>query len=275
MARNMSREPQESDLLIAFETQVLRGDYKEYYKVKRQNFFGTIQAFPRLWGCFQLLDRIWMREFDDLKRLTDPKQLLPGILFMNAHARFRIGLELGFSGCLGEAWDILRGAIESFAHAHKIIREPNLLATWINKDHGKPQAEAFKDAFEKNKKDSLFPARYGLDKLHRCYSDYSEWGTHTTVGALAQRFKNLETAEDVQWELIYTGAELAALATGLFSMLVACSIMEKAFFATFEDRLKFDIELSKMRSQLNQRATKVAADIIRRFNLQPPTIWTL
>jgi len=117
----MNTEPQESDLLLPFEGRVFPSEYKEYFKAKRQNFFATIQAFDKLWECFMLLDKIWMREMEDLGRLRDPMQMFPMILFTNAHAKFRIALELGFSCCLGEAWDTVRGAIESVAHAHKLI----------------------------------------------------------------------------------------------------------------------------------------------------------
>jgi hypothetical protein len=222
-----------------------------------------------------LLDKIWMREMEDLGRLRDPMQMFPMILFTNAHAKFRIALELGFSCCLGEAWDTVRGAIESVAHAHKLIREPQLLAVWFNKDHGKQQDEAFRDAFERNKKDSLFPTQHGLDKLHRYYSEFSEWGTHTTVTALSQRFHSNESSTDVEWKLIYTGAQPSVLALSLFSLFLASFLMEKAFFGVFENRLQFDVELSKMRSKLDHDRQRTAQEIINRLGLTPPTIWTV
>jgi hypothetical protein len=162
-----------------------------------------------------------MREFEDLGRVRDLEKMFPGILFMNAHAKLRIAFEMGFSCCLAEAWDALRGAIESVAHAHKIIREPQLLKVWVEKDDGKQQSEAFKRAFVREKKAELFPPVAGLDKLHEYYSRFSEWGTHTTIDSLAQRFKTVHNQTDVEWRLVYTGADPKLLATSLFYMIQA------------------------------------------------------
>jgi hypothetical protein len=214
-----------------------------------------------------------MREFQDMKVVTDTNTMLPGLLFMNAHAKFRIALELGFSCCLGKAWDALRGAIESVAQGLKIIREPAMSKVWLNKDHGKKEAEAFKHAFERNKKTSLFPPQDGLDKLHHLHSQYSEWGTHTTVGSMAQRFRSVGTEDGTEWRLNYTGADLKLLAVSLFSMLMASSLMEGAVFSVFKNRLQMDVELTAMRGGLGQTIQESRAEIINRFRIAPPKIW--
>jgi hypothetical protein len=46
--------------------------YKEYYAAKRNNFFASIQAAPRLWSAFMLLDEIWIREFEDIRESSWP-----------------------------------------------------------------------------------------------------------------------------------------------------------------------------------------------------------
>jgi hypothetical protein len=269
----MKTEPQETDILLAFENARFSPEYKEYYKAKRQNFFATIESFSGLWDCFQRLDQIWIREFQDMNVVTDTNAMLPGLLFMNSHAKFRIALELGFSCCLGEAWDALRGAIESATHAHKIAREPAMLKVWLDKDRGKKEAEAFKHAFERNKKASLFPPRDGLDKLHHFYSQYSEWGTHTTVGSMAQRFKSVRSEDGAEWRLNYTGADLKLLAVSLFSMLMASSLMEGALYSVFKNRLQMDIDLATKRGELAQKIQASRLEIIGRFRIAPPKIW--
>lgn len=269
----MSSEPQQSDILMTFESQNFFSEYKEYYKTKRQNFFATIESLPQLWECFQRLDEIWMREFSDMNVVGDPNTMFPGILFRSAHAKFRIALELGFSCCLGEAWDVLRSGIESVVHAHKMVREPALLRVWPDKDRGDQQAKAFKDAFERNKKSSLFPPHDGLDKLHRYYSQYSEWGTHTTVGSMAQRFKSESSEAGTEWKLIYTGADLKLLATSLYSMLKASALMEGVHFGAFKNRLQMDTNLATMRAELARNTERSRVDIIARFNIAPPVIW--
>jgi hypothetical protein len=103
---------QEKDLLLPFESEHIPEFYREYYKIQRNNFFASIQAFPAMWRYYLLLDKIWLREFEDLKPPGDSKLIFPLLLFINAHAKIRISIELGFSGCLSEARSILRDAID-------------------------------------------------------------------------------------------------------------------------------------------------------------------
>ena len=248
----MLQAPSDDELLLPYEVRILRGDYKEYLKVKRNNYLATTQAFPNLWESFQLLDEIWKREFDDLERLRETKQMFPLILFLHAHSQFRVALDLGFSCCIGEAWNVLRSGIESTVHAHKVYREPHLLKVWIGKDDGPEQARAFKDVFEHDKKNSLFPSQYGLDKLHAYWSQFSEFGTHTTVSALGRRFVEDKTTTDVNWKLQYFETETDRLALFLFSLLSASRLMEKAFFDCFDTRLTLDPQLGEMRAQFEQ-----------------------
>lgn len=270
---NGRQRPTASDVLLPFEQQNLHTEYMKYYEIKRHNFFATIQKFPKIWECFQLLDGIWMREFSDLERQRNPDQMLPILLFVNAHAQFRIAFELGFSCCIGEAWNVLRSAIESVAHAHKTLREPHLVRVWVEKDDSSSQLKAFEDAFLRSKKTSLFPSQYGLEELHKYWSQYSEWGTHTTVSALARRFVSEDTPTDVNWELHYFEADPSRLAISLFSLLIASFLMEKVFFSAFDARLKLDPSLVNKRDEFDRRKEETRRRIIKRFNIQPPTIW--
>src|ERR1700752_1064031 len=99
--------------LLPIEKTHLHGEYKNYFLHKRHNFFATIQAFPKLWDCFLLLYEVWFRGFTVFKLLTDLLQPFPLIFLMNAHAQYRTAFELGFSTRLGDAWNVLRTAIES------------------------------------------------------------------------------------------------------------------------------------------------------------------
>ena len=81
-----------------------------------------------------LLDNVWMREFSDLERVTDTRAMVPLNLFANAHAQFRTAIELGFSTRIGDAWNLLRSAIESAVYAAKIWREPDLAIVWAAKE---------------------------------------------------------------------------------------------------------------------------------------------
>lgn len=271
--RNSGTTNNEEELLLPFEKERLQGDYRRYHGIKRHNFRATVEGFSDLWECFQLLDDIWIREFGDLERQREPKQMLPLLLFVNGHAQFRIAYELGFCCCIGEAWNTLRSAIESVAHAHKTLREPNLIKVWVEKDDGSTQRKEFEKHFLHDKKQNLFPREHALEKLHEYWSQYSEWGTHTTVSNLARRFRQETTPTDFNWRIDYFEDKPRRLATYLYSLLLASALMEKVFFNAFDARLKFDHVLAAMRTEFEKKKENARKDIIRKFKIEPPAIW--
>jgi hypothetical protein len=263
----MKSELKDADFLLASEQEILHGDYKEYFKTKRYNFLASVQQFPALWECYQLLDQIWLREFNDLERLREPVQILPMVLFMYAHAQFRVARELGFSCCFGEAWNTIRSGIEAVAHAYKLVREPRLLRVWIEKDDGKSQKKAFREAFEANKEENLFPSEYGLEELHRFYSDFSELGTHSTIGALSLRVETDHAPANFGLAHNYFEVEPRKVALYLALILRASCHMERAFYNCFDLRLKLDPELPKMRAEFSDGVGSTNSDLLRRFGI--------
>ncbi|HEY6292438.1 MAG TPA: hypothetical protein VI455_12885 [Terriglobia bacterium] len=260
-------EPEESDLLVPFETQNIPEPYREYYKTKRNNFFASIQGFPELWKYYVDLDKIWLREFDDLKSARDPKVVFPLLLYFNAHAKIRVSIELGFSGCLAEARSILRDAIEFVAHAHAMLRDAELQEVWLKKNDGEEALEAFKAAFERHKKQGVF---VGLDELHRTWGQLSETGSHANLNAMADRFVHVPSEEGIEFRINYTGVDLRMWATSLFSMLLACFTMERTLFSDYESRLKLDDVLVGMREEFERDKEKLRRDLIARYQIAPP-----
>jgi len=259
-------EPEESDLLVPFETQNIPQQYREYYKTKRNNFFAGIQNLPELWKYYMSLDAIWLREFDDLKPARDPNRMFPLLLYFNAHAKIRVSIELGFSACLAEARSILRDAIEFVAHAHAMLQDAELQKTWLNKDEGKAALEAFKNAFEEYKGDRAFK---GLDELLRTWKQLSELGSHANLNAICDRFAQVKSDEGVEFRLNYTGAEPRVWAMSLFSLLLACFTMERTLFSDYEDRLKLDDGLMRMRDEFERYKEQLRRKLIIRYQVKP------
>jgi hypothetical protein len=267
MAAKRKTEPEESDLLVPFETQNIPERYREYYKAKRNNFFASIQGFPELWEYYILLDQIWLREIDDLERARDPAHMVPLLLYINTHAKIRVSIELGFSGCLAEARSILRDAIEFAAHAHAMRHDNKLQKTWLDKDHGKDALEAFKDAFERHKKQNVFQ---GLDELHKTWGQLSETGSHANLNAICDRLVHVTSDRELEFKIKYTGAEPRAWAMSLFSMLLACFTMERTLFSDYEERLKLDDGLMRMRDEFEQYKEHLRRMLIVRYQVRPP-----
>jgi len=263
----MSVEPQETDFLVKFEIDNIPAEYRDYYRVKRNNLFARIEGFPALWRLYIQLDEIWMREFSDLQRPREIHSMLPLLCCMNCHAKIRVSLELAFSDCLAEARSILRDAIEFFAHAHAMHNYTSLQKIWLEKIEGKQELEAFKDAFERNKKQGLFK---GLDELHKSWGQLSETGSHANAVAMAERFVQINSGNDVDFRLNYTGTETKLWVTSVFSMLLTCSTIENTFFLDYNDRLKLDIELISKRTAFQNAKEHLGASIANMFQLSPP-----
>ena len=263
----MAKEDQGTDLLLRFEIQHIPTQYLPYYEARRQNFFASIQGFPELWRMFMALDAIWLREFDDLKPMNDPNRLFPIMVYVSAHAKTRLSIELAFSACLGEARSILRDGIESVAHAHVMLQDPQLQKVWLSKDDGKAEEKAFAEAFLKNKADRLFK---GLKELHDKFGELSETGSHTTLMSMVGRLSFETSSTGMTFNMLYTGMEPAMLETMIFTMLLTCFVKEETFYKDYEDRLKLDPTLSKMRKEFANLKERLRREIIIKHKIQPP-----
>jgi hypothetical protein len=216
-----------------------------------------------------LLDQVWVREFEDMRKVIDTGRMFPMILFMNAHSKARIGFELGFSCCLPEAQSMFRDAIESAAHAHRIFSSTDLQKLWISREDDADSRKAFKKEFWDFKETQLFG---GLPELYERWKQYSDWGSHTNPISIVSKFVPHETDKNLDWRLNYTGVDPRTLITALFVLLLDFSFMEKVLFNDCSDRLKFDHELLTMRSRFESEKDALRRAIIDEFQIPPPTM---
>lgn len=267
-ANSKKGRSKDDELLLPWEQQNLRGDYKNYLTAKRQNYRADLQNFPALWDCFLSLDEIFVREFLDLQRIS-PQSLLPSHLFKSSHAGMRVALELAFSACIYDAQNVVRSAIELAAHAHHIHRNPRLNSVWRAKDKGKAEFNAYRDAFERDKEKTLF---HGLKRLHKYYGMFSETGTHSTISAMSLRHKFETTGDGTKLIMHFFETDPRRIGPFLLSILTACWLIENALFSCFRDRLDLDPQLAEMRTQFEQKKAQATTELIRRFNIPRPTI---
>jgi hypothetical protein len=153
----MAQDSDGPELLAQFERDNIKDDYRLFYSIKRNNLFSSIQGIPEHWEFFCLLDEIWQREIGDLEVAIDPDRMFPTVLYINAHAKLRISMELAFSNCMPEARSILRDAVETAAYAHHMLRDPANQLIWMKKDEP-PGEKAFKKAFQEKKRLAYSPA---------------------------------------------------------------------------------------------------------------------
>jgi len=257
----------DADLLTKFEQETLQEPYRAYYTAKRNNFFASVEGFNDLWDCFMLSNTILVREFEDTRTVIDTGRMFPLTLFMNGHSKMLIAMELGFSGCLTEAHSILRDAIESVAHGHRLMSDPALQKIWLQKNDPGTGIEDFKREFWYSKEDKLFDR---LPELLKWWKRFSDIGAHTNIDSIVSRFGIEQTEKHVTWRLNYTGVDLRVLIPALFEMLLAFHVMEQAFYKDCEDRLKLDAVLADLRAKFDRDKEVLRRKIIRSFNIPPP-----
>jgi hypothetical protein len=182
---------------------------------------------------------------------------------MNAHAKIRVSIELGFSGCMAEARSILRDAVEFVAHAHRVMGDTALQKLWLGKDEDE---KAWNEEFLHTKKEKLFK---GLDELHRKWGELSERGSHANILGLVGRFHIVESDKHIDWQLHYCGGEdERSWALEMFTLLLTCFTMEDVFFRDFQGRLILDDRLRLKRNAFQSSKEELRAKWKSRFNVQ-------
>ncbi len=257
----------EDNLMLPFARGIIPEHYRAYFAAKRNNFLVGVQGSPNLWRYFSLLDLILFTEFQDMARATDTDRMVPLVLFLNAHAKIRVSMELAFSRCMEEARSILRDAIETAVFAHYMLGDPKLQKVWLSKDDGRKEADEFREAFEKDKKNRAYK---GQSELREQWGYLSETGAHSTPQAVVSRFVIRESGQDVHFELNYTGVEDRIWEPETFTLLLNVDRIERMVFDDFRQRLQFDEELMRNRTTGQQLQTLCRQEVIKKHNIQPP-----
>jgi hypothetical protein len=178
-----------------------------------------------------------------------------------------IAMELGFSGCLTEAHSILKDAIESVAHGHRLFSDLALQKVWLQRNDGGTGVEDFNREFWYSKEDKLFD---GLPELLKLWKRFSDIGAHTNINSIVSRFAVEQTPTDVTWRVNYTGVELRVLIPALFEMLLAFQTMEEVLYKDCEERLKLDSGLVDLRTKFQPDKEALRRKIIVSFNIPQP-----
>jgi hypothetical protein len=253
-----------NDLLLPFEEKLFPKEYKHYLETRRHNYANCIQAIPGLWDLYMSLDQIWIRAIGDIRTARDPSQMLPGVVYINAHIKIRIGMELAFSASMEESRSILRDAVEWTATAHYLLSDPELQRVWLRKNE---DPEAYDRAFKHDKKEKLFK---GLGQLHRYWCDFSETGAHANLNATCNRIQVINTDHHVEFRTRYTGVEEKLWVMEIFCWLDVCSMMEATMSMDYKTRLQFDEQLVQMRARFQCQKEEMRRKIKVRYNVQNP-----
>lgn len=243
----------------------LPAPFREYYENKRRNFLRSTRAFRPLWDGFILLDRIVARELEALEEPNNPSRMFPLIPFQNAHSKMRLATELGFCGCLSDAHLILRDAIESVAHGHRIFADPKRLEAWLEKNEGPAGEIESENELWYETEECLFE---GLEDLHKLWKQFS---SHTSMNAVVSQFEIEESPAHLEGQLSYTGIELQLVVEALFDMLLVFHHFEEVLYKDCEELLKTDAELSVLRSQFQKDQETIRTGMLASLKVRSAT----
>jgi hypothetical protein len=204
---------------------------------------------------------------NSLSRIPESSRTTPSRKTALLLGLYKFSFRAGFSSCLTEAYSILRDAIESVAHGHRLFSDPALQTVWLQKNDGGTAIKDFNREFWDSKKDKLFD---GMPELFQLWKRFSDIGAHTNINSIVSRFAIQEASPDVTWRVNYTGVELWVLIPALFEMLIAFDVMEAIFYKDCEDRLKLDAGLVDLRAKFQHDKEVLRRKIIVSFKITPP-----
>jgi hypothetical protein len=169
----MSNDRFDNMAFARFKRKFFPPEFGKYWDIKQNHFAATVQAYPRVWKAFMLVDDLVQRELNLCSTITSSAHIEPLMLATHAHAQLRVCVGLAFEGSLKEAGSVMRGAIESTAFANKLYSEPDKAEIWIKGCHGKAQKAAYEKAFKQRRKEKMFSGNPDLDALYKYWCVFS------------------------------------------------------------------------------------------------------
>ena len=230
------------------EENILRGDFRGYFLAKRVNFMAAINNFQDLADLYLYVDEAWLDAIGCLKHLHEGSWIVPTQLTIFCFRELRLAAEFLFCGCTTPGYSHLRTAIESFAQAQKIMREPVLSRVWLSRDEDR---QGYNKHFKANLKNNLFPVACGFAHLHRIWQMLCDAGPHPNLTSIGISSSFADAGSDINWQLNFFEVNFEELSKNLL-LLLKCSLeMLKFTFNAFHSKLsQHPTLLSKTTSHL-------------------------
>jgi hypothetical protein len=263
----MSDETDDLTLLTAFERENLQGRYKQHLLNQRHNWRANFYNFRPLWDCLMLIDEIWSRELEGMSEgvMKELNEAYAVLLFVAAHAKVRVALDLFFSDFIMEAYSIMREVIEFVVHGCRLLSRPDLMGVWLNRDKDAASLQRWKEEFWFGKENRLFE---GLPELYVAWKLCSENASHAHSGVLHQRIYG-PGSEKGQVPVNYSGVHPQILAVVLFGMLQMLENLEFRMFERAGPLLRLDTELQQLRDKF--KTDKDATMVLMKLDVELAT----
>lgn len=241
-------------------------DFGGYWETVKKNLEISVNNLPELWKLFIELDRIFHIELDICSANQEIKKIMALNFYWKSLRHMRASIKLLFSTQLQEALTVLKMSIESVVIARKMIESTHNLTIWVNQNKDENSKREYNKLFVKNMKDNLFPESDKLvSRLHPFWKDYSHLATHSNRDGIDFWLNTYESDNGKIYNIKYTEDKESTIVSCILNALQCMTLIEKLFYREFNDRLKFDIELERIRKkfsiQHNKERKKVIADL--------------
>ncbi len=188
------------------------------------------------------IDQEWVEAIADLAQIHNPDWIVPVQLTIFCFRELRLAAEMLLSGCTTPGFSHLRSALESFAQAQKISREPNLGAVWLCRDDDRIE---YNKHFKANFKASLFPDISGFAHLHAIWQMLCDAGPHPSVTSIGVASSITESQQDVSWALNFFEVRPDELTKNFLLMIMVSLEMYKFTYNSFHERLSLKTDRLK------------------------------
>jgi hypothetical protein len=223
-------------------------------RVTAANYPGVFESLQRVHSAFRLAAEI-------VEKDSSGTRLVPRFLLIRTHSSYLAAIRAGMSGQIGEAYVLIRAAIEQSWYAlHMATGEDAERRTdiWLRRNESDAATASCKSEFTIR---NVRSTHEGLDpvaaaEMKDLYEKLIDYGAHPNQMGIFTSLSSKETHTEVSFQVgILYPAELPVLVTVRLAMAVAIGAL-KIFQLIYPERFRlvdFDSEIQRLLSELNSR----------------------
>lgn len=157
------------------------------------NALATFHAMPGQVERLELIDRM----FAQFSRngLTNPGDYFAALLFIRAHAAYRVAAGLALATPI-ESYGVIRSSLEYAGYALLCHKEPDLAEVWLRRDESPESlARVRREFIQARVRDAIRSFDPELaDRYHCLYGEAISWGAHPNEKALTTSLRIVDDA---------------------------------------------------------------------------------
>lgn len=241
-------------------------NFGEYWKAINNNLEASVSRLPKLWELFNKLAELFDMGLDLCSTNLNKDKVMPYVFFKLSNRFFIASIKPLFSTQLPEALNTVRMSIESAVIAKKMLDDSKYIIIWNNQNENEEAEKEYKKYFVHNKRKNLFPEEDVIvNQLYNYWQDYSHLATHINKDGMDFWLNIRDSENGMVYNIKYAEDNESYIVSSLISALRCLTLIENLFYKEFNDRLKFDIELERLRDEFSKEHDIERKKIISNF----------